>query len=114
MSRKSYLMTDEARVYKKIGDEFSGHGTVNHSINEYVRHGGFMHTNTVEGYFSIFKRGITGVYQHCSQQHLKRYLCEFDFRYNERGVTDMERTDRALAGIRGKRLTYQQSDQSSH
>ncbi len=106
MSRKSYLMTDEARVYKKIGDEFSGHGTVNHSINEYVRHGGFMHTNTVEGYFSIFKRGMTGVYQHCSQQHLKRYLCEFDFRYNERGVTDMERTDKALTGIRGKRLTY--------
>lgn len=110
MDRKSYLMTDEAGVYKKIGKEFAGHGTVNHSINEYVRHGGFMHTNTVEGYFSIFKRGITGVYQHCSQQHLKRYLCEFDFRYNERGVTDLERTDKALEGIRGKRLTYRRPD----
>lgn len=106
MSRKSYLMTDEASVYKSSGKEFSGHGTVNHSINEYVRHGGFMHTNTVEGYFSIFKRGIAGVYQHCSQQHLKRYLCEFDFRYNERGVTDHERTEKALGGIKGKRLTY--------
>jgi transposase-like protein len=106
INRASALMTDEARVYKKMGKEFNYHGTVNHSINEYVRCGSFIHTNTVEGYFSILKRGITGIYQHCSQQHLKRYLCEFDFRYNERHVTDMERTGKALEGIKGKRLTY--------
>jgi transposase-like protein len=111
IDRKSYLMTDEANVYKSVGKEFTGHGTVNHSIDEYVR-GTFWHTNTVEGYFSILKRGITGVYQHCSQQHLKRYLCEFDFRYNERSVTDMERTDKALEGIRGKRLTYRRPNEA--
>ena len=77
--RKSYLMTDEAGTYITVGREFSGHGTVNHSIEEYVR-GGFWHTNTVEGYFSIFKRGITGTYHHVSQDHLKRYLAEFDFK----------------------------------
>lgn len=109
ISRKSYLMTDEAGVYKKIGKEWAGHGTVNHSIDEYVR-GTFWHTNTVEGYFSIFKRGITGVYQHCSQQHLKRYLCEFDFRYNARDVDDTERFGKALEGITGKRLTYARAD----
>ena len=81
--RDSYLMTDEAGAYVRVGREYSGHGTVNHSINEYVR-GGFWYTNTVENYFSILKRGISGVYQHVSQQHLKRYLGEFDFRYNER------------------------------
>ena len=69
-----------------MGREYSGHGTVNHSIEEYVRHGGFMHTNTIEGYFSIMKRGINGVYHHVSQQHLKRYLAEYDFRYNVLGV----------------------------
>lgn len=108
VSRKSYLMTDESPVYPKIGREFAGHGTVNHSIEEYVR-GGFWHTNTVENYFSILKRGINGVYQHVSEEHLKRYLGEFDFRYNERaalGVSDTERRDKALKGIEGKRLTY--------
>ena len=87
---------------------FSGHGAVNHSIEEYVR-GGFWHTNTVENYFSILKRGITGTYHHVSQQHLKRYLGEFDFRYNMRmklGFTDMERMTKAAQGIVGKRLTY--------
>ena len=108
--RDSYLMTDEAGAYVRVGREFSGHGTVNHSINEYVR-GGFWYTNTVENYFSILKRGITGVYQHVSQQHLKRYLGEFDFRYNEReglGVTDDDRAVKAIKGAEGKRLTYQQ------
>jgi transposase-like protein len=114
MDRKSYLMTDEAGVYKAIGREFAGHGTVNHSIDQYVRHGGFMHTNTVEGYFSIFKRGITGIYQHCSQQHLKRYLGEFDFRYNERSISDFERTLKAVAGIEGKRLTYRRTNEAGH
>jgi len=111
VSRKSYLMTDESTVYPTMGREFSGHGTVNHSIEEYVR-GGFWHTNTIEGYFSILKRGIVGTYHHVSQEHLKRYLGEFDFRYNERvalGVSDMERTEKAVAGIVGKRLTYRRA-----
>jgi transposase-like protein len=117
VSRKSYLMTDESVVYPKIGEEFSGHGTVNHSIEEYVRHGGFMHTNTIEGYFSILKRGITGTYHHVSQQHLKRYLAEFDFRYNERAalkVNDSERTAKALKGIVGKRLTYRRANEAAN
>jgi len=105
IDRKSYLMTDESGSYIAVGREFVGHGTVNHSIDEYVR-GGFWHTNTVEGYFSILKRGITGVYQHVSQQHLKRYLGEFGFRYNYRHLSDQERTGEALRGIRGKRLKY--------
>jgi hypothetical protein len=111
-SRKSYLMTDEANVYTTVGREFSGHGTVNHSIEEYVR-GNFWHTNTVEGYFSIMKRGIIGVYHHVSPQHLKRYLAEFDYRYNERealGVNDAERMSRSIPGIVGKRLTYRRPD----
>ena len=109
VDRKSYLMTDESGAYITVGREYSGHGTVNHSIEEYVRHGGFMHTNTIEGYFSIMKRGINGVYHHVSQQHLKRYLAEYDFRYNERealGVDDAERMAKAIPGIVGKRLTY--------
>jgi transposase-like protein len=108
VDRKSYLMTDEAPVYKRIGHEFAGHGTVNHSIEEYVR-GVFWHTNTIEGYFSILKRGINGVYQHVSQQHLKRYLGEFDFRYNNRTVSDMERAEIGLNGLEGTRLTYRDS-----
>ncbi len=114
VSRKSYLMTDESRVYPKIGDEFAGHGTVNHSIEEYVR-GNFWHTNTVENYFSILKRGITGTYHHVSQQHLKRYLAEFDFRYNERaglGVTDDQRREAAIRGAEGKRLTYRRTNEA--
>lgn len=109
VDRKSYLMTDELNVYKPIGREFGGHGSVNHSAEEYVR-GSYWHTNTVEGYFSILKRGITGVYQHVSQEHLKRYLGEFDFRYNERHVDDGSRTVAALKGIEGKRLTYRRTD----
>lgn len=88
------------------------HHSVNHSINEYVR--GDIHTNTIEGYFSIMKRGITGIYHHVSAQHLKRYLAEFDFRYNERtalDVTDAERTVKAIKGVVGKRLTYRQPDE---
>jgi transposase-like protein len=111
IDRRSYLMTDEAPVYLPIGREFSGHGAVNHSIEEYVR-GNFWHTNTVESYFSILKRGITGTYHHISQQHLKRYLGEFDFRYNERvsvGVNDDQRMAKAAKGIVGKRLTYRRT-----
>ena len=109
IDRKSYLMTDESGSYVEVGREFGGHGTVNHSIEEYVR-GGFWHTNTVEGYFALLKRGIIGVYHHVSQQHLKRYVGEFDFRYNHRHVSDFERADAALKGIEGKRLTYRRSD----
>ena len=90
-------------------------GAVNHSIEEYVR-GSFYHTNTVENYFSILKRGITGVYHHVSADHLKRYLGEFDFRYNYRtklGYTDRERTTIALKGIVGKRLTYRRTRQQA-
>jgi transposase-like protein len=107
LSTDSHFRTDESGVYWEIGEQFASHRTVVHSANEYVR--GDAHTNTVEGYFSIFKRGIYGVYQHLSEHHLKRYLAEFDFRYNERialGVDDTERTTRALRGIVGKRLTY--------
>jgi transposase-like protein len=111
VNRKSVLMTDEAGQYREVGREFAGHEKVNHGIEEYVR--GEAHTNTVEGYFSILKRGITGTYHHVSQQHLKRYLAEFDFRYNERialGVTDAERADKVIKGIAGKRITYRRAD----
>ena len=113
VSRASYLMTDESTVYPAIGREFAGHGTVNHSAEEYVR-AHFWHTNTVEGYFSILKRGIVGVYHWVSEAHLHRYAAEFDFRYNHRvalGYTDMQRTEVAAAGIYGKRLTYRRPDQ---
>jgi len=109
----SWLMTDESAVYRSIGKDFGHHFTVEHGIGEYVRGG--AHTNTIEGFFSIFKRGMTGVYQHCSSAHLKRYLAEFDFRYNERaalGVGDVRRTELALGGIVGKRLTYRESSAS--
>lgn len=92
----------------RVGHDRPFHQSVNHSIGEYVR--GDAHTNTIEGHFSIMERGINGVYHHVSQQHLKRYLAEFDFRYNERsdlGVTDAERMAKSVKGIVGKRLTYQ-------
>jgi len=107
-SRKSKLMTDEAGIYISVGREFVSHDAVNHSVGEYGR--GAIHTNTVEGFFSIFKRGMTGIYQHCGEQHLQRYLHEFDFRYNNRKISDDERAREALAGAEGKRLTYRRSD----
>jgi transposase-like protein len=94
----------------RVGSMFASHQSVNHSIGEYVR--GNVHTNTIEGYFSVLKRGIMGTYHHVSPQHLKRYLAEFDFRYNERlalGVDDTARTTKALRGIVGKRLMYRDS-----
>ena len=112
VDRASYLMTDDAMQYITIGREFAGHGTVNHSAEEYVR-AYFWHTNTAEGYFSIFKRGIVGVYHHVSAEHLHRYLAEFDYRYNERialGVNDSERMEKSIKGIVGKRLTYRRTD----
>jgi hypothetical protein len=101
------MMTDEGTYYRELGREFASHQTVNHKQEEYVR--GDVHTNTAEGFFSIFKRGMHGVYQHCSEKHLHRYLAEFDFRYSNRaklGVDDSERAARAVKGIVGKRLTY--------
>ena len=109
MVRKdTFIMTDESPAYPPIVGDFRGHGTVNHSAEEYVR-GVFYHTNTVENYFSILKRGIIGVYHHLSPQHLGRYLAEFDFRYNQRmglGVNDNQRMAASIPGIVGKRLTY--------
>ena len=108
--RSSYLMTDESGVYTRVGREFNGHGTVNHSASEYVTTGGFKHSNTVENFFSIFKRGVIGTYHHMSQAHLSRYCAEFDFRYNHRSVNDTERADAALLGAAGKRLTYRRAN----
>lgn len=119
IARETMVMTDEAKHYNDVGNEFAGHHTVKHSDEEYVRHEAWIegdklhieaiHTNTVEGYYSIFKRGMKGIYQHCGEKHLHRYLAEFDFRYNHRtalGFTDGERAALAMKGIEGKRLTY--------
>jgi transposase-like protein len=108
--RESDLMTDDAPWYKFLRKEFSSHNAVAHYKHEYVRDG-YIHSNTVENYYSIFKRGMKGVYQHCKEKHLHRYLSEFDFRYSNRialGVDDAARADKALQGIKGKRLTYHQ------
>jgi hypothetical protein len=110
VDRSSRLLTDQAHFYKRPGKQFAAHGSVNHAQDEYVsREDRTITTNTVEGFFGIFKRGMRGIYQHCGQQHLHRYLAEFDFRYSNRsglGIDDAERADIALKGIKGKRLTY--------
>jgi transposase-like protein len=111
VDKASYIMTDESPVYPPIVKEFSGHGAVNHSAEEYVR-AFFWHTNTAENYFSILKRGIIGTYHHVSEAHLHRYLAEFDFRYNQRarlGIDDAQRMAKAAKGIAGKRLTYRRT-----
>jgi transposase-like protein len=111
ISDESRLHTDESKLYHYIGQEFAAHETVNHSIKEYAR--GDVTTNTVEGYFSIFKRGMKGIYQHCSEKHLHRYLTEYEHRYNHRialGYNDTDRTFAAIKGAEGKRLTYRQPD----
>lgn len=111
LAREAKLMTDESNLYTKLGREFAAHNVVNHKRMEYVNAGNpEIHTNTVEGLFSVFKRGMKGVYQHCEHNHLHRYLAEFDFRYNYRkanGVEDGERAERLLKGVYGKRLTYE-------
>lgn len=116
IAREARLMTDEATMYRKIGREFAQHGTTMHAAFQYVDlNDRTIHTNTVEGAFSIFKRGMRGVYQHCAEQHLHRYLAEFEFRYNNRvanGVDDRQRAVNAVQGIVGKRLTYQTSDRT--
>jgi len=116
-NRASALMTDESVIYPRLGKEFANHLTVNHSANEYARLGGFVSINVSENFFSILKRGITGVYHSVSEAHLHRYLAEFDFRYNNRsglGVEDAERTAKALIGLEGKRLMYRQPDRAAH
>jgi hypothetical protein len=108
IAKETLVMTDDAGQYESVCEDFEAHGAVRHSQGEYVV-GEDFHTNTLEGYFSIFKRGMKGIYQHCAKHHLHRYLAEFDFRYNHRialGVDDVERTSHALRGIVGKRLTY--------
>jgi len=113
--RTSTLQTDEAHHYKRPGREFAAHYSVNHGAGEYVRRDdATIHTNTIEGFFGIFKRGMKGIYQHCGQQHLHRYLAEFDFRYTNRianGFNDDDRAAEALKGIVGKRLTYRRISQ---
>jgi transposase-like protein len=109
ISHEARLMTDEATHYKKLGRDYAEHQVVHHAAEEYVR--GEAHTNTAEGFFSVFKRGMKGTYQHCREKHLHRYLAEFDFRYNHRiklGITDMGRATVALCGAKGKRLYYRQ------
>jgi transposase-like protein len=107
IAKETRLHTDESRLYTGADNYFASHETVKHSVKEYAR--GDVNTNSVEGFYSIFKRGMKGNYQHCAEKHLHRYLAEFDFRYNNRialGVNDIARTDAALMGIVGKRLTY--------
>lgn len=114
VARESVLYTDESRLYETLGKQFVDHQTTKHSAKEYVRYdnGAVIHSNTIENYFSVFKRGMKGVYQHCAEKHLHRYLAEFDYRYNRRiglGIDDKERSIQALMGVKGKRLTYNQA-----
>lgn len=111
--KESRLHTDESRLYWQVGKEFADHERVVHSKKEYVR--GDVTTNTIESYFSVFKRGMRGTYQHCAEKHLHRYLAEFDFRYNNRaslGISDEERAIAAVRGGEGKRLTYHRSNEA--
>lgn len=117
IARETTINTDKGSWYRWVGKEFAGHATVDHEKEEYVRREGdaMVTTNTVEGFYSVFKRGMKGVYQHCSEKHLHRYLAEFDFRYSNRvaiGVNDQASAGRALKGITGKRLTYRAVDRT--
>jgi transposase-like protein len=107
VDRASGLMTDNLKAYALLGREFASHGIVSHSTGEYAK--GKKHSNTAENFFSIFKRGIIGVYHHVSEAHLHRYCAEFDFRYNTRKLDDAERADENLLGAVGKRLTYRRA-----
>lgn len=116
LAREAVLMTDEAGHFKRVGATVAGHFSVNHGNEEYGRweNGVSISTNIIEGSFSIFKRGMRGVYQHCGEQHLHRYLAEFDFRYTHRvatGYDDSTRAVKALEGVVGKRLTYRRPDE---
>lgn len=122
IARESKLHTDESRLYGDAADHFAEHETVKHTAEEYVRTKFYwqdgepktekVHTNSAEGFFSIFKRGMRGIYQHCAEKHLHRYLAEYDFRYNhrvKRGFSDIDRTKAAILGVEGRRLTYHQT-----
>ena len=109
VTRDTHLMSDCAPVYKRLGKEFAKHGTTDHRSQEYVT-SGINHSNTVENFFSIFKRGVIGTYHHLSEAHLARYTAEFDFRYNTRTISDGERAALILKGSEGKRLTYRRID----
>ncbi|MBL8544639.1 MAG: IS1595 family transposase, partial [Hyphomonadaceae bacterium] len=113
IAQEARLLTDEASVYKTPGKAFAAHKSVKHGVGEYVsKKDRSVHTNTVESYFSTFKRGMRGIYQHCSADHLHRYVAEFDYRYSNRmalGVDDQERFERSVPGIVGKRLTYRRT-----
>ncbi|MEQ8741237.1 MAG: IS1595 family transposase [Rhodospirillales bacterium] len=108
IDQEANVMTDEAGQYTHLRKHFASHGVVRHNIGEYGR--GPVHTNTIEGYFSIFKRGMKGVYQHCAKRHLHRYLAEFDYRYSERTIDDAERFNVLFGGVVGRRLTYRDSN----
>lgn len=117
--RKSILYTDESNLYPTTGKEYAKHGTVKHSAKEYARREGdtVVHTNTIENVFSVFKRGMIGVYQHCGEAHLHRYLAEFDFRYNRRSalkISDAERAEDLLRMTRDKRLTYRRIGEAAN
>lgn len=117
VAKEAYLLTDDAPQYKTPGAKQTFHGAVNHSAGEYVRkEAPWVHTNTVEGYYSIFKRGMKGVYQHCGRNHLHRYTAEFDFRYTNRaklGVDDVARFAKIVEGVKGKRLTYRSANRQT-
>ncbi|HMO68412.1 MAG TPA: IS1595 family transposase [Novosphingobium sp.] len=117
IAKEARVMTDEAGQYRNLGDHFAEHGFTRHGAGEYVSmEDRAVHTNTIEGYFSIFKRGMKGVYQHCGKQHLHRYAAEFEFRYNNReklGCNDGDRARNALKGVTGKRLTYRRFDEQT-
>jgi len=114
VSRKSYLMTDELASYESLGKEFSNHSTVNHSADEYVRLGSFIHINTAECRFSLMKRAVFGTHHSISEAHLHRYLCEWDYKFNTRKTTDAERMSQSIPGIVGKRLTYRRIGEATH
>ena len=106
-------------LYTRTGEEYASHKTTNHAAGEYARREGdvVIHSNTIEGVFSVFKRGMVGVYQHCGEAHLHRHLAEFDFRYNRRAtlkITDAERADQLLAMIEAKRITYRRIGGARH
>lgn len=117
VSKEANLMTDQAKIYKKLGTEFAQHDTVNHEDKYICREDDkVITTNTIESYFSVFKRGIGGTYPHCAEKHLHRYLADFDFRHNDRvalSVNDTERADGLAKGIFGKRLTYRRPNRKN-
>jgi transposase-like protein len=113
VAKETAMMTDEGGHYFTLGEHFASHESVSHKVDEYVR--GAVHTNTVEGYYSVFKKGMKGVYQHCSEKHLHRYLAEFDFRYSNRsrlGVEDAERAAMIVRGANNKRLMYRRPNEA--